>query len=446
MNTKKLIAALLCVSVLAGISGCENGFLKRKKAAKAIEGIMEDFTDAVEDLDADSLIDLTDWDEDDRISLRIADCFDFSDYDGLQLDYYELFLSTVGIEYDMADLELSKDEAELKVEYSIINWEDVFNDLSKLGPEMDIRDVSAEEYGTKTIKGKITFELDKNTWRITQITKLDEVFSFKDEGPFIDEHDPYDPDPIGPGPVGPDPVGPDPVDPGIDLDAVYSEACRAYVSHLKEHEAEIKKAESIYHKNFVLLYDLDANGVLDLIYLSADDVKDDYSSASLHILTYNAEKKYVDEKIVVPEIAYMAEGGSFVIYVTQGAVVVNHTNGEEALQHVYTEVYSDYNPYVNTPSFDPMGTFRRDVYYDYDPATNTESFKYEYFFARDGENYNVCEEATYEESVGFLINNAIAVTGYDYLPIASDFEYPLTKISIFEFMSFDTAIETYKDY
>ena len=49
MNTKKLIAALLCVYVLAGISGCENGFLKRKKAAKAIEGIMEDFTDAVED-------------------------------------------------------------------------------------------------------------------------------------------------------------------------------------------------------------------------------------------------------------------------------------------------------------------------------------------------------------------------------------------------------------
>lgn len=445
MNVKtsvvKFAAAALSFCMLAGMTGCD-GFQK-PKPKEVIGEIMEDYEEAIEDMDADAIIDLTGWGSKDKQSQVIRDCFDYDVAESLEKDYYEFFASTVELDYDVRELEIDGDEAVLEVEYSIIDWEEVFDDLTQYGPAMDLDDISADDYGTNTVDGKIYFERDGKEWIITKITKLDKVYNFIGKGPFGAEPVPTSTIPN----TDPDPalLTPTPTPSGIDYNAIYSESCRAYVDFLKDHEKEIRFAEERYNNDFVNLYDLDADGILDLFFVSSDDINDDYSSASLHIYTYDVNKKEVVEKVTVPEICYMAEGGSFFIYVTQGSIVINYSNGEEAFRHVYSEVYSIASdvPYVEGFTF--LGRFRRDVHYDYDPDTGAENYTYEYYFSPDGITYNDCKPETYEDSCGFLVNNAMVIVGYDALPIESEFEYPVSKLPDLGFISYDDAIMTYKD-
>ena len=203
MNVKKSVAksvaAALSFCMLAGMTGCD-GFQK-KKPKEVIGGIMEDYEEAIEDMDADAIIDLTGWGSKDKQSQVIRDCFDYDVAESLEKDYYEFFASTVELDYDVRELEIDGDEAVLEVEYSIIDWEEVFDDLTQYGPAMDLDDISADDYGTNTVDGKIYFERDGKEWIITKITKLDKVYNFIGKGPFGAEPVPIstilntDPDP-----------------------------------------------------------------------------------------------------------------------------------------------------------------------------------------------------------------------------------------------------------
>ena len=429
MKIKKAIAAVLCAAMLAGSAGVTGCKKSGEKDISQIEDLMESYVEALNGLDSDSLLDLTNWDDDDKDYEAVEELLDLDYYGECYgygaVDCAEYVASTIVINYESEDIEFKDNEATLKIEYELIDWNKVYyaDDYWDYG-EVVTALKSAKD--TTQIKGKLTFELEDGEWKISKISKLSDALGFLNAAPFIFVLDPA--------------ADPKPTDPTTDpstgsLTEVYYECVEAYLEVLAEYETEIKKAEEIYNKDFVNLYDMNADGVLDMIFVSADDPSDDYSTATLHIFTYDVYSDEVYEVITIPEICYMAEGGSFVIAVCYGVITITYYHGEEAHRQVDTYVY-DFD------EFALQLTYRRDVYYEYDPDTDTENYSYEYFYEFDGELVETNED-TYMTNVEYLVDIALVVIGYDYLPGEMEVEYPFCDLPDLGFHSYDSIVKDY---
>ena len=438
MLFKKLTAAVLTVATLAGFTGCN---LENKRNTDAIIKVTDKYVEALSEMDSEAILDISDWDEDDDEYKEIKFVLGFEFMTDTVLmdkicECYEYIASTIEYSYEDGRITLEKDNATLKIQYKMVDWKSIF--AGSYASYDDVLAALKNSDDTIIVKDTLKFVKEKGDWKLSKVSKFNEAFSFVYALPNVG---------MDPQPTETDPTDTEPTESKSQQDLEYAETVRAYLAFMKEHEKAIKQAEKIYSKPFVTFYDLDGNGVLDMIFVSADNVNDNYSSASLHIYTYDLKTKQVIEKITVPEIAYTAEGGCFYIYVTEGAFVVSHRYGEAALQHVYTDVYSlDFEEEYNIPGFSVLGSFRRDVYYEYDPVNDKENYKYEYFFAQDGVNYKTCEEAIYKDSVGSLAEKVLYVIGYDYLPQKDDVEYPMVKEAGTNFDYYDDIVECYKNY
>ena len=64
---KRIIAAVLCIAMVAGFAGCDNS----KKSKEQISAVMDSYIEALKDLDADAILELTNWEDDDKNFLQL---------------------------------------------------------------------------------------------------------------------------------------------------------------------------------------------------------------------------------------------------------------------------------------------------------------------------------------------------------------------------------------
>lgn len=412
MAWKKVLAAILALSVTAGISGCDN----TEKQKKKIEELMDSYIDAFMSRDTEVILDLTDWDEDDKEFKEILSTFDWVEES--MYDYEEYIYSTIEIDYDIDDLKFDEKvkKATLKFEYEIIDWKQAYYQTYTSFEEFT--DALKAVKDTNTFDGKITFEMVGKEWKITKISKFSNMFEYADWLPDV-RSEPVDPD---------FPAGPTPEDD-------YKKEITACLSVLSANEKSIKKAEQIYGKDFVNIYDMNADGHYEVMFVSADDVRDDYSSGSLHIYSYNQYAGECIEMITVPYVVYCEQiGGTFTVVITHGGIVITHSHGESDVLHVETDVYG--------LDFDLQRTYSRAVHADYDPETGEESVRYIYFEKRDG-NYEEIGEDEYMASVKLLVENSIVIVGYNYLPTEDDVESSYNTLPDLCFHGFDDIYNSY---
>ena len=74
MKAKRLIAAGVCLAVVAGCTACTGA---SKKDIAAIENTLEEYGDALREADAEALLETTDWDDDDDAYLEAAEVMRF---------------------------------------------------------------------------------------------------------------------------------------------------------------------------------------------------------------------------------------------------------------------------------------------------------------------------------------------------------------------------------
>ena len=132
--------------------------------------------------------------------------------------------------------------------------------------------------------------------------------------------------------------------------------------------------------------------------------------------------------ITIKEIAYTAEGGSFFMYTTASNLVITTHSGENSNHHVVTYVYDLH--------FNLSDTYQRDEHYTYDPNTDKETVTYDYYQSTANGTVS-CDEAIYKNAIQKLVEKALVVIGYDYLPVKDSLEYAINNVTMKPFSSYD---------
>ena len=423
MKFKKALAAVLAASMLAGFTGCNN----EKKSVGQIENLMEEYVDAVNDFDADRILDLTNWEDDSDEYENIKELFNESyiaQFDGTEfVNCVKQVASTVKIDYESDEFVFKdKKTASIKVKYELVDWDKVyFEDIYETYDDVLSALKSCKD--VKTVSAKLEFELEDKEWKISKISKIDELMLFERLLPNIM----IDIDPVG-------------TEPTTDIDPIQTEEfedIEAVLDCLAYNETAIKKAEKIYNKGFVNIEDINEDGSFDVMFVAADNPNDDYSSGTLYICEYNHYAGEAVEMITIPEIVYMAEGGSFVVFKTSNAIVITYCHGETSSRQVETFIY-DYD-------FSYMKSYKRIEHHSYDPETDTDNCTYEYYQELGGDYAEISEDF-YIDNVKFLADNGIEILGYDYLPVEGELEYPVAGLPGLGFIDYDSEYKAYIDY
>ena len=414
MKFRKIISAVLCVAIVAGFTGCTG---KNKQSPEdSIDSIMEDYTEALQGFDADGVLDLTKWDDDDSSYKDIDELLDLKSYDKDVQGCYKIIASKMKVEYDIDDLKLKETKASLDVTYKYIDWKMTFirGDVSYEGMESKLKELKP----SIETDGKISFVLEDGEWKISKITALDEAFAFTDEKPLVMTT----PDPTEPTSTETSSTEPSTDDISWIIDAA--------LYHMQANEDSIRAAENTFHDSVCGVYDMNDDGIPEIYYLASDNsYGGEVYNADLYIGVYNEFAGEYVRQIVVPGVIYMAaDGGCYMIYVTDNEVLITHCGGEESLYRVKTEVF-DFN-------WKSVGRYERNIYYDYDPETNVETYSYEYFL-----NGNPMSQYDYNAQMTDYINRTKLVLGRDYTPLSSDIEYPLVGKSFTGMMSYDEAVK-----
>ena len=414
MDYKKIVAATLCFSVAAGFSGCKNSEKDKEQIGKLIDGYSEAFAD----LDAEEVLELTSWDDDDDEYMQLLETFEFVHTGAVIHDYEAHIGSTIEIVYDIDDLEIKDKKAAISLEYEMIDWQPVYETPNADSDDLINRLKSVRD--TVTVKGKLNFVLEDGEWKISKITNLDKVFEYSDTLPYFDS------------PIYPDPTTEPTVEPtepsGTAFADSYDKAIAAFVDILYQEEAKIKYTEELYNMNSCCLYDVDGDGIPELFYISSE-IDSDLHAGTLYVYKYNEYAGEAELKIVIPDIIYYAQGGgSFIIAITDDVLVFTYQNGEEALYSVYTQVYGHDLEY--------FWYMQRDVQYEYDPENDTENFTYTYYES----GYEVNEEY-YKQIVCYYADEAKVVIASNYTPMDTEPEYPLGKLPDIGFMTFEDLID-----
>ncbi len=424
MKLKRVISAGLVFAFVMGISGCNS-----KKDAAAIDELLSDYNDALNDLDADAVRDLSDWSRKDSDYKNIDTLFyaHFVDtYDTetiVKCDEY--IASTIEVKYDIGDLTVKGDNASIKVQYELTDWESVYYVDSYETYDDVLKELKNTE-GTVTIKSKITFEKKKGEWKLCQLSKLSDVFAFTGEDPYV----------LTPVFIAPDPTGETtPADTSATETKTddRSYLTEAALNKLKENESGIRSVESAFMTDACGVYDINGDGQEELFFITADQVYNgEVFSGELRICSYNwYAGEYVDV-VSAPGVIYLAAGGgAYAVFATDKELVVIREGGEEALYHIETDVY-DLN-------WSLLASYKRNIYYEYDPETDTSTYTYEYFI--DG---SPAQQADYEAKIGDYVSRAKVVMDMNFTPLTNDIEYPLIGKPSAGMMGYDEAVKYIK--
>lgn len=432
MKCKRVISAVVCLAVVAGCTACTG---PSKKDIQAIEDTIEEYGDALRDVDAEAVLETTNWDDDDKEYLEVESLLQFDTQGDYAVKYFEGVADTITIDYDSDDIEIKDGKATIKVTYEIIDWEEVL-DIIFMNNGGQIKNAFEEVEDTVKIKGKITLVKDGKEWKITKVTGLDEVFAF------IDLKEIPDPDikPTEPLPtdvdVTPTPTStptPAPTAPAVS----YADVIKAAIQVLYEDQELIEDVEYAFDMNSTNVYDLNQDGYPELLYLAADSYMDGEAfDADLYLWTYIPSAGKYMCVLMQRDIIYMAaDGGSFIVFTTDKEIVITYSGGEESDYHTDTLVYD----------FDFCGVshYRRDERLEYEPITQTYLYTYDYHEYDNETNVNDKEitENEYYSAVSGYINDAKYVVASNYTPQTNEIEYGLIAVPEFPMMYCYEAIE-----
>ena len=279
---KKIIAAVLCATMLAGVAGCDL-FAKDKDRDKArsnarkqennAESEIEDLVDSLEkgfnDFDPDEILECTNWDESNEYYAYVYDRLNRNQiteiYGSYLVNIYEIIAKTIDFDYDIDDLEIDGDKATWEMQFEIMDWQPVFLEWRTTYDEA----VSAVREQQDTVKYdlRIKFERVDGEWKVSSIYRIEDILSFTWAYPVTEEANEYF------STYANDYVEEDPGPPPYaDLSPAdfYHEAMVCYLSDLDANSEGILALEEECGIKTCVLYDIENDGIPELFYIRID--------------------------------------------------------------------------------------------------------------------------------------------------------------------------------
>ena len=428
MKIKQIAAVTLCGALLMNFAGCD-AFGVRKELGR-VDGVIKLYVDALNGFDSDGILELTDWDEDSDEYKNVETLLgrqSLEDAVGAEtVKCYESILSSIDVDFkvDVSDLD-GDDKATVKVTYEVPDWVTVFT-KEHSSESAVIKDIKSTK-DTKKIKGKISLEKKDGDWKITDITKLDEVCGFVYATPLI-----Y----IEPGVTETEPseITPTGIDPtGTVFAGSYEQAIGCYMAVLKEYEDGIKTAREVFGFDNVGLIDLDDNTIPELYFLATtDDMK---ICGDLYVFSYNEAKGDVLQIMYFHNVVYMAaDGGGFTFYLTPDKAVLTQSGGEVSLYHHDTMVYD--LGWYNDTIWHVDSEYRREEIVDFDTDEQYEKYY------KDGIEI---EKPDYESIFGKLTGDTVIVLMSSFYPDSGYVEYQQGNCENVQLSSYDVMMDYLKD-
>lgn len=412
---KKSAAAVLALSMVIGIAGCD--IFGVRKEMGAVDGVIKEYAKALQTLDEEKLLDLTVFDESDSGYDEIKDCFVFDGNAEYIMDVYEATASTIALNANSNSIRIDGDKASIDFDYSIVNWKPLFE-----GPgesSADLVKAIRKSNDLKSVKGGLEFTKVDGEWKISEIRYLAELLSFTEVRPNLENKEwptmpTEDTEPTD------EPTFPT----GTQFADSYGKAINAYLELLEKNKTAIKEVEEQYHYNPVGVFDINEDGLPELLFLASDGVEPAYMS-TLYVYTYNEFAGEAVKVIEVPNIIYMAaDGGYFLLYKTPDRIIVTHAGGELVKFQYWTEIYN-YN-------WNLIDSYRRVILTEPTETEEIETFEYyEADHAITEEQYN----KVFKEDLA----NTVVILAKNYTPEPYDVEYPLAGKPAYEFMGYETA-------
>lgn len=412
---KKSAAAVLAVSMVIGIAGCD--IFGVRKEMGAVDGVIKEYAKALQTLDEEKLLDLTVFDESDSGYDEIKDCFVFDGNAEYIMDVYEATASTIALNANSNSIRIDGDKASIAFDYSIVNWKPLFEGSSE--SSADLVKAIRKSNDLKSVKGGLEFTKVDGEWKISEIRYLAELLSFTEVWPNLENKEwptmpTEDTEPTD------EPTFPT----GTQFADSYGKAINAYLELLEKNKTAIKEVEEQYHYNPVGVFDINEDGLPELLFLASDGVEPAYMS-TLYVYTYNEFAGEAVKVIEVPNIIYMAaDGGYFLLYKTPDRIIVTHAGGELVKFQYWTEIYN-YN-------WNLIDSYRRVILTELTETEEIETF--EYYEA----DHSITEEQ-YNKVFKEDLANTVVILAKNYTPEPYDVEYPLAGKPAYEFMGYETA-------
>ena len=413
---RKTVAAFLAASMMVGVAGCD-AFGVRKEMGN-VDGVIKDYGKALSNLDEEKILKMTVWEETDKEYADFKDCFTFDANADYIWDVYATTAGTITLDCKGASIKVKGDKASVDVTYIIVDWKTLYNE--QYSGADDLVKAITDSMNVITTEGSLEFEKDGNDWKISKITKLDELLEFGKKSPNLtnkemptkpaDDTDPTD-----------EPAFPT----GTQFADSYQKAIAAYLKVLDDNMAAITAVQETFRIDPVGIYDIDGNGIPELYFLACKD-SSQVMNSSLFIYSYNENAGEALKQIEVPDIIYMAgSGGLFQMYATSNRLIITHAGGEDSDFKYWSEIYNF--------QWDLIASYRRNYLYDYnapeDQATTVKYYEEEAEITEEQYNKVFKEDA----------NNAVIVLARNYTPSPSDVEYPLVSKPSFAMLSYESA-------
>ena len=413
---RKTVAAFLAASMMVGIAGCD-AFGVRKEMGN-VDGVIKEYGNALSKLDEEKILDLTNWEADSKEYEAFKESFTFDANAEYIWDVYATTAGTITLDYKGASIKVKGDKASVDVTYVIVDWKTLYNE--QYSGADDLVKAITDSMNVITTEGSLEFEKDGNDWKISKITKLDELLEFGKKSPNLtnkemptkpaDDTDPTD-----------EPTFPT----GTQFADSYQKAIAAYLKVLDDNMAAITAVQETFRIDPVGIYDIDGNGIPELYFLACKD-SSQVMNSSLFIYSYNENAGEALKQIEVPDIIYMAgSGGLFQMYATSNRLIITHAGGEDSDFKYWTEIYNF--------QWDLIASYRRNYLYDYnapeDQATTVKYYEEEAEITEEQYNKVFKEDA----------NNTVIVLARNYTPSPSDVEYPLVSKPSFTMLSYESA-------
>ena len=416
---RKAVATLLTAAMALSIAGCDPFGVRKQMGI--IDHVITEYVKALQELDEEKVLELTVFDESDPEYKDVKDCFVFDGNADYIRDVYLTTASTIAVNANANNTHFDGDDkATIDFDYTIVDWKPLFEGSSKTSA--DLVQAIKNSNDVNSFKGGLEFKKVGDEWKISKITNLSKVLAFTDVWPNLENTEwptvptdtdytaPYgDPDPTGATTAFPD---------------SYDKAINAYLELLEKNKSAITQVEEEYHYNPVGVFDINEDGIPELIFLASDGVEPAYMS-TLYVYTYNEYAGEAVKVIEVPKIIYMAaDGGYFLMYKTSDRIIVTHAGGTAVKFRYWTDIYN-YN-------WDLIDSFRRDILTELTEDEEINTFK---FYQKDAE----ITEEQYNKVFKEDLANTVVILAKNYTPAPADVEYPLAGKPSFELMGYEAA-------
>ena len=177
---KRLTAAFLCITLIFGLSGCQNNYQDKAEIAR----LMASYTQALIDFDKTALTGLTAW-EDDSYYQELYEAMDeqeliktYGEKEGhFVFAYYKQLASTIRAEYDPEKIKVKGDTATLEnVRFTMVFWADICKGKYE-GAESMIKEID-EEKDRETYIDTIAFRKINGSWKVVRADGLKDIKKF----------------------------------------------------------------------------------------------------------------------------------------------------------------------------------------------------------------------------------------------------------------------------